>query len=363
MSAPLDVPDAVGQDQANVSTLRVVTVHLVAVRESTASVLYGIFDVLTSVGNAWPQLTGGPTSPVKFDVKIVGETINPFKCNGGVPVVPDFDLATAGHADVVIVSDVVISPLDDPRGRWTDMVAWIKVQYAGGAALCSVCAASVLLADTGLLDGRPATSHWAYKRTFADFYPEVNLSLEQILVAVGQEKRIVTCAGVASWEDLALFLIARYCGQEQAIHATKIFLLGDRSHGQLPYASMTRATEHSDVPIGQVQQWIAENFAVSNPVSRMVAVSGLAERTFKRRFRNATGTSPISYVQEVRIEEAKRLLESSLCSTDEVGVAVGYEDPASFRRLFKRQTGLTPGQYRRRFRSVGRLEILSFAAA
>ena len=134
----------------------------------------------------------------------------------------------------------------------------------------------------------------------------------------------------------------------------KIFLIGDRSEGQLPYAAMVRPRPHGDQVIADCQTWIADHYAAPNPVSRMVERSGLPERSFKRRFSAATGFKPVAYVQTLRIEEAKQQLETTDWPTDRIGAAVGYEDPASFRRLFKRQTGITPARYRQRFRGVSR---------
>lgn len=331
-----------------------VSVRILAVPESTASVLYGLYDVLTSAGVVWPMLTGRQASPVRFDVRIVAESEEAFSCCGGMPVVPHCSLSKTGSAEVVIVTDLLL-PLDaDPRGRWPEAGAWLQAQHAGGATVCSVCTGSLLLADAGLLDGLPATTHWAFVDAFRRFFPRVALHSERVLVEAGPDGRIVTSGGVASWEDLALLLIARFCGQEEAVRTAKVFLLGDRSGGQLAYAAMPRPPAHADAAIADSQQWLADHYADSSAVAHMVARSGLAERTFKRRFRQATGYAPITYVQALRIEEAKQLLEMTGTGIDDIGAAVGYEDPASFRRLFKRETGLTPGEYRRRFRHIGR---------
>lgn len=333
---------------------RTVAIHLLALPESTASVLYGLYDVLTSVGVVWPMLTGKAPSPVRFEVRIVGESADSFTCVGGIPVAPHCSFADAGRADAIIVTDLMM-PFDaDPHGNWPAPVAWLRDQFADGALLCSVCTGSVLLAESGLLDGHETTTHWAFNGFFRRYYPEVTLQADRVLVCSGPDRRIISSGGVASWEDLALHLIGRFCGQEEAIRTAKLYVLGDRSVGQLAYAAMPRPPQHDDAAIAASQDWIAENYHAANAVAGMAACSGLAERTFKRRFRIATGYAPIAYVQTLRIEEAKQLLETTDEPTDAIAPAVGYEDPASFRRLFKRETGLTPGEYRRRFRAVGR---------
>jgi transcriptional regulator GlxA family with amidase domain len=151
---------------------------------------------------------------------------------------------------------------------------------------------------------------------------------------------------------MKLYLIARFCGQEEAVRATNIFLLGDRSEGQLPFAAMARPRTHSDAIIEKCQTWIAQHYEIANPVAHMAAYSGLTPRTFKRRFRAATGYTPIDHVQPFRIEEAKQSLESTDMQIDQISLEVGYSDPASFRRLFKRMVGVTPAHYRQRFRRI-----------
>ena len=168
----------------------------------------------------------------------------------------------------------------------------------------------------------------------------------------GREHRIVTSGGSASWSELALYLVARFCGEAEARRIAKIFLFGDLSDGQLPFAAMARPKQHDDAIIANCQVWIADNYAIANPVSRMAEHSGLATRTFKRRFVKSTGYAPLDYVQSLRIEEAKHMLETTDDAIDDIAGCVGYQDPNSFRRLFKRLSGITPNQYRTRFQLI-----------
>jgi transcriptional regulator GlxA family with amidase domain len=209
------------------------------------------------------------------------------------------------------------------------------------------------LAEAGLLDGCEATTHWNARPFFQRCYPRVLLRAERILVPSGAEHRLVTSGGSTSWTDLALYLLARFCGDAEARHIAKIFLFGDRSDGQLPFAAMVRPAQHEDAVIAQSQTWIADNYAVANPVAAMVHLSSLNDRTFKRRFKAATGYAPLEYVQSLRIEEAKQILETTDMAIDDVASSVGYDEPNSFRRLFKRTTGISPHQYRLRFASIG----------
>jgi len=221
--------------------------------------------------------------------------------------------------------------------------------HANGAIVASVCSGSLILAEAGLLDGLEAAGHWAYREMFRDHYPKVKLQVASVLCLAGAQKRIVTAGSVASWQELAVYLVTRLCGPGHALRTAKVHLLSDHSGGQLPFAVMTPRWQQSDAVIAVCQLWIAENHACSNPVARMTARTGLSSRTFARRFREATGYQPMDYVHALRVEEAKRLLETDTGSVEEIGHLVGYEDPSSFRRLFKRKAGLTPAAYRRKF--------------
>ncbi len=328
-------------------------VCLLASAETSPSVLYGLFDVLSTVGAIYPEMTTGQPGEQLLEVKIVAATAEPFRCYGNVLIEPDFAIGDLHETDVAIVCDMY-QPIDTPpRGRYGCEIDWIKRIYAKGAIVASVCSGSLILAEAGLLDGYETAGHWAYRDMFRDHYPQVKMRENAILCVAGERDRIVTAGAVASWQELAVYLIARLCGSEQAVRTTKIFLLSDHTCGQLPFAVTTPRPQQADAVIGDCQDWIAENYASSNPVAGMAARAGLKPRTFARRFRSATEYQPMDYVHAIRIEEAKQLLESSDISVEEVSHAVGYEDATSFRRLFKRKGGLTPAAYRRKFTGLG----------
>jgi transcriptional regulator GlxA family with amidase domain len=173
-----------------------------------------------------------------------------------------------------------------------------------------------------------------------------------ILDLSSEPKGLITAGGVTAWQDLALHLIARFCGPEHAARTAKVYLLAGHEDGQLPFSAMTRRVRTDDAVIGACLAWIADNYAAPSPVSAMADRSGLTPRTFARRFRAATGHRPIDYVHALRIEGARLLLEAGGSAIEDVGYAVGYEDPTFFRRLFKRATGLSPGAYRRKYAPI-----------
>lgn len=333
-----------------------ISVCLVAVPETATGVLYGLYEVFTYVGSGWEFLTGWPPGPRRFLPQIVAEGREPFRNSVGLPIAPNLSLAEAKRADIVIVADLAIGREDETQGRWPEVADWLRRQHAQGALVCSVCTGSLLLAEAGLLNGVEATCHWAATDQMRMRYPAVQLRPERVLVSSGSGHRLVTSGGNASWTDLALYIVARFCGEDEARRTAKLFLFGDRSNGQAPFAARVRPPQHDDAAVAAAQVWIADNYGSSNPVAGMTSVSGLAPRTFKRRFETAAGYSPLEYVQSLRIEEAKQMLEASDVGIDAIAEEVGYSEPAAFRRLFKRATGISPHQYRQRFRRVAALD-------
>ncbi|NKC31117.1 GlxA family transcriptional regulator [Falsiroseomonas selenitidurans] len=328
------------------------SVCLVAMPEISTGVLNGFYEVFSFVGSGWEMMTGWPSGPRRFVPRIVAQDAVTFRNVVGLPITPDISFAQAKRADIVIVGDLAIGRHQDTRGLWPDAVAWLRRQHAQGALICSVCTGSLVLAEAGLLDGEDATCHWAAADQIRSRYPAVRLHPERVLVATGAGHRLVTSGASASWTDLALYLVARFCGEEEARRTAKLFLFGDRSDGQLPFAARVRPPQHDDAAIAAAQDWIAQNYACAHPVAGMAQVAGLASRTFMRRFKAATGYLPLDYVQSLRIEEAKQMLETTDTPIDSIADEVGYQEPAAFRRIFKRATGIAPNHYRQRFRRV-----------
>jgi transcriptional regulator GlxA family with amidase domain len=321
----------------------------VALPDAVVSTLFGIFDVM----NAFPLMGGqaaGLAARRPFHAQIVGEAEGPLELASGVPINVQRSIDTVRTSDIVIVPSVLLRPGGWERGRYPRLVEWLRGVYDRGAVLCSACSGLFLLAETGLFDGRDATVHFGYARAFAAAYPAVAIHPERVLMISGARDELVSSGASTSWHDMVLYLVARYAGATTAQEVARMFALQWHQDGLTPYIVFEGRRDHGDAEIQSAQQWLSEHFSVANPVEEMMKRSKLAERTFKRRFAGATGLNPLAYVQRLRIEDAKRRLERTDESVDEISWRVGYEDAAFFRRLFKRTTGLAPGAYRRRFR-------------
>jgi len=324
-------------------------IALLAAPETSASVLYGLYDVLLSVGPMWPDMTAAEPGDALLEVSIVAATAEPFRCFGGIPVEPHAAVADVDDVDAVVVCDMY-TPIDTPpRGRYAVEIDWLRRMRSGGTLLASVCTGSLLLAEAGMLDGRSCAGHWAYRDLFMSAYPRIRFGPAAILDLSSEGDGLITAGGVTSWQDLALHLIARFCGPEHASRTAKVYLLAGHEHGQLPFSAMTRRVRTDDAVIRDCLGWIADHYATPNPVTAMTQRTGLTSRTFARRFQAATDRRPIDHVHALRIEGARQLLETGGGGVDDVGYRVGYEDPTFFRRLFKRTTGMTPAAYRRQY--------------
>lgn len=232
-----------------------------------------------------------------------------------------------------------------PRGDPATL-DWIRRRHQAGAVACSVCAGAFLLGQSGLLDGRRATTHWGLEQDFAHSFPAVRLEIETLLVDDGD---IMTAGGVMAWTDLGLRLIQRFVTPSVMLDVARHFLIDPPGREQRYYSSFTPRLNHGDAAVLKAQHWLQEHYSKPVTVPEMAEQAGLTGRTFLRRFQKSTGHNPVAYVQQLRIMRARELLEFSVLAFNRIAWQVGYEDPAAFRRVFQRALGLTPGNYRDRF--------------
>jgi transcriptional regulator GlxA family with amidase domain len=256
--------------------------------------------------------------------------------------------------DGLVVPRVRLSALIVPpslnNGRQGDresgLAAWILDRPDEGTLLCSVCAGAILLAEAGVLDGRPATTHWALAEYFSERFPAVLLDTTKMIVDDGD---IVTAGGVMAWIDLGLMLINRFVGPRIMLETARLFVVDPGSREQRFYSVFAPILTHGDADVLRVQHWLQTSCGEKLTLPLMAKKARLGERTYLRRFRAATGFNPVEYLQHVRVAKARGMLELSNSGIDEIAWKVGYEDPGAFRRIFQRQMGLSPGEYRRRF--------------
>lgn len=330
------------------------TVALLATPDSTASTLFGLYDLLLGARRDWQQLLHRADVASPFLPLIVSRDGRSLRVYNDIPVHPHSSLDDAPPTDVVIVSNLAVSPWEPLDDRYAPEAQWLCERYAAGATLAAACSGAMLLARTGLLAGCEGTSHWGYCDCLRREYPDVHWHPDKALVSTGVGQRLVMSGSGSSWHALGLFLIARFVGAREAMDVARLNLFDWDATSPLAYAAMMRTGQLADPIIARCQEWAAQHYEEEAPVSAMVRISGLPERTFQRRFALATGLTPLNYIHTLRLEEAKQLLESGELSVEAIAWEVGYQDAGFFGRLFRRKVGLTPAQYRRRFGVLSR---------
>lgn len=249
-----------------------------------------------------------------------------------------------GQATVIVLppclvdlpSDAIIASLAD----------WLREQHGRGVTLGSVCAGAFLLAHSGLLDGRIATTHWHLARELAEQFPAIEVDADRLIIDDGD---IITAGGLMAWTDLGLALVNRLLGPSVAAQTARFLVVDLSRHSQRYFSSFAPSFSHGDEAVLKVQHWLQTQVAQGVSLADMAARAGLGERTFLRRFRVATGLKPTEYAQHLRMGKARELLELTQRSVEQIAWEVGYQDPGAFRQVFLKVVGLMPRDYRQRF--------------
>ena len=328
---------------------RAVHVTLIATPDAQVSPLSGLYETFTSFPLLASFEPDVPTHP--FEVEIVSPSEDVIYGASGLPVGAHRTFDEIERTDIAIVPLMMVDGPHWQVGRYPDVVEWLRGLHERGAVLASACTGVLLLAETGLLS--EATIHWAFAPTFHRNFPDVRLRLEEVLITSGARQEFVMTGGVMSWHDLALHLISRHVGPTAAQAMARLLMLEWHGDGQAPYVTFSPRLDHDDGLVLNLQDWLKTSYAIENPVEEMIARAGIPRRSLERRFRRATGFSPIAYVQNLRVSEARKRLERTDAPVEQVAFEVGYENAAFFRRVFKRTTRLNPGEYRRKFQMPG----------
>ncbi|MFB0496295.1 transcriptional regulator GlxA family with amidase domain [Mucilaginibacter sp. SG538B] len=316
----------------------------VAILIPNEAVLASIVDARTIFTGANDFLQSMGRQPV-FDVQMVGLS-KEVKVHGGMfSVHTDILLSDLQKSDMVIIP-AISGDLQNAVNVNRDFVPWIISQYNNGAEIASLCIGSFILASTGLLNGKECSSHWITADAFRNMFPEVKLVDGRI---VTEQQGLYSSGGATSYWSLLLLLIEKYAGRDIAIMAAKIYALEIDRKSQSPFAMFTGQKKHEDNPIKQAQEYIENNVTEKISVEDLSSMYAIGRRHFERRFKKATNNTPVEYIQRVKIEAAKKQLESTPKNINEVMYDVGYTDAKAFRTVFKKITGLSPIDYRNKY--------------
>ena len=250
------------------------------------------------------------------------------------------------HLAVLVLPPALGNPIKPAQARVH--ADWLRQAHQHGATLASVCGGALILGETGLLDRRAATTNWAYDSLMRSRFPLVNVDTDRMIIDDGD---IMTAGGVMSWTDLGLKLVDRFLGPTVMVETARQLLIDPPGREQRFYSTFSPKLTHGDAAVLKVQHWLQATDAKETALSALAAQAGLEERTFLRRFQKATGFTSTEYVQRLRVPKAQELLQFSTETVDRIAWQVGYGDPSAFRKIFIRVVGLTPNEFRRRFRA------------
>lgn len=284
-------------------------------------------------------------APPLFKVQLVGLTKETPVSGGLFTVNADVLLADVKKTNLIIIP-AIDGDLTEAVENNREFATFITKQYAKGAEVASLCLGAFLLASTGLLDGKKCATHWAAANEFRKMFPNVDLVTEKIIT---EEHGIYSSGGAFSYLNLILHLIDKYAGHDIAILCAKIFAIEIERSSQSSFMIFQGQKEHEDEPVKKAQEFIESNYAERTTVDQLADMFAIGRRSFERRFKKATDNTVNEYIQRVKIEVAKKELEASRKSVNEVMYEVGYSDNKAFRSTFKKITGLSPIEYRNKY--------------
>lgn len=318
-------------------------IAILALENCLQSSVTGFFDIL-SVASRQNDLADPNNLDPLFDLSIVSDDGKPVTCFNGLILTPHMGRSQCSPLDIIMIPVIYgdLTPILSNSG----LINWLRSQYTQGVCLSAVCAGVFPMAQTGLLSGRTATTHWQLAKDFENQFPDVRLKPEKMLV---DEGNLITAGGVTAYMDLALYITARFGSPTLASSVSKNLLIDPARTSQNPYARMNFNTAHGDDAILSLQNWMEDHLSEPMTISDLANLAGLGQRTLARRFKKATGDTPLEYLQYLRIGKARTLLETTTIPIDQITWEIGYEDVSSFRRLFKKITHLPPTAYRKRF--------------
>ncbi len=320
-----------------------INVTILGLYNSMATTIFGPMDILNQAGRLWNRVGKTPQTPF-FDVAIASADGQPIQCLNKVQIQPHCSIESIQKTDLIVIASATY--IEQILQTSPELVPWIRRQYNQGAHVASICTGVFLLAETGLLDGKSATLHWGFTEMFRRKYPRVNLKQDKMFIDQG---RLYCSAGVNAGMDLSLYLVEKFCGRQTAVQSAKTMILDLGREMQTPYISFLFPKDHGDPLVVKAQEWIEQHYTQSIDYDRLAGKFRMSRRSLERRFKQATGVTPLGYLQQLRVETAKSLLEDGSRTFNEITYQVGYEDIAFFRKVFVKLTGLRPKEYQQRF--------------
>ncbi len=341
-----------------------INIYVLGFDQALASAITGIVDLFALAGVTWNRIQNEKTA-MAFNVQLASDQGKNIQCINNLLLAPHcsfsdldsyLDSTLSGERSYtqepstqqsnILIVPTIGGPIQQTLDNNPELIQLLRKASKAGWTIAGNCTGNFLLAEAGILDGKSATTHWGFETEFKQRFPQVNLQADQLIT---RDENIFCAGGGIAWFDLGLHIIERSIDFETAMQTAKAFVLDYRRDSQLSYSLMRIAKPHQDDLVNKIQAVIEQDCTISLSIDELATQHNVSQRTLIRRFNSALGMPPNTYLQSVRIEHARKMLEESDFNIDTVMNKIGYEDASSFRRLFKKRTGLTPTEYRNRF--------------
>jgi transcriptional regulator GlxA family with amidase domain len=312
------------------------------VNMGTIATIVGAYEIFTGANAYWKK----KGNEVNYKIQTAGVSKKVDFNKGMITLQPEVNISSIKKTNLVIIPPSSIrSDAEVQKGNRT-IVNWIEKQYKLGAEIASMCSGVFMLASSGILNGKACSTHWAHAEAFRSSFPEINLKEDKLITA---ESGIYTNGGAYSFLNLVLFLVEKCYDKETAIYCSKTFQIDIERNTQSSFAIFSGQKKHSDDTILSAQSYIEKNYQDKISIEFLSNKFSIGRRNFDRRFIKATGITPLDYLQRVKIEAAKKSLENTRKTVNEVMYDVGYNDTKAFREVFSRVTGMSPIDYKSRY--------------
>jgi transcriptional regulator GlxA family with amidase domain len=305
------------------------------------SSIVGAYKIFTRANAYWKQ--SGRNELFTIDLAGISSKVDFY--NGLFTVTPNKQIPDISKTDLIIIPSLNHNYEHAVKANG-QLIGWIEQQYKNGAEIASICTGAFLLASSGLLDGRTCSTHWAAADTFRTLFPKVDLQADRLIT---DENGIYTNGGAYSFLNLVIYLVEKYFDRQTAIYCSKVFQIEMDRESQSAFTIFTGQKQHGDEMVKEAQAYIESNMQEKISVEHLSASFAVGRRNFDRRFIKATGNTPVEYLQRVKVESAKKALETSRKTVNEVMYEVGYSDVKAFREVFRKITGMSPLAYRSRY--------------
>ncbi len=309
--------------------------------ENNLSSIVGAYKIFSRANAYWKEK--GKKELFKIQLAGISKEVEFYE--GLFLVRPHTHIAAITKTDLVIVPSLNHNFEKAVKGN-KPLIDWIAKQYKEGAEIATICTGAFLLASSGLLDGKSCSTHWAAAENFRQMFPDVHLQTDKLIT---DEKGIYTNGGAYSFLNLMIYLVEKYYDRQTAIFCSKVFQIDIDRNSQAPFTIFSGQKQHGDEMVKEAQAHIENNLHEKISVEQLSSQLAVGRRNFDRRFIKATGNTPVEYLQRVKIESAKKELENSRKTINEVMYEVGYSDVKAFREVFRKITGLSPAEYKGRY--------------